>query len=274
VLIDNRPACERCERFGIKCDGYAPIPLTKAQRTALLKQKDAKDAKDGLTAKRRPIVRAPSSQLFGSEQEYRYFQRFGSETAIQLSGSFDTDLWKRVVLQTSETEPAIRHVVTAIGALNFKSRVIGGDELDKPRCEFAYREYGLAIAGIRKRTMECRADIRTKLLACILFTCFESYHGDSRAAATQTFAGIEMMNEYLESRQRAREETDWPPAMTLPPIDQDITQALLNLEIQCCAYNDPRSTEFHLRRMYAWQNTIDNMPTEFKTIKQARLSLR
>jgi hypothetical protein len=238
----------------------------------LLKQKDARDAKLGLGAKRRPIFRAPAAQLFGSEQEYRYFQRFCSETAIQLSGSFDTDLWQRVVLQTSETEPAIRHAVTAIGALNFKARAIGGDEADRLRCEFAYRQYGLAIAGIRQRTAERQADIRTKLLACILFTCFESYHGDSEAAATQTFAGIDMMDEYLESRERARGESNWPLTMTLPPIDQDITQALLSLEMQCCAHRQ-RSTEFHLRRMSAWQSTVDNMPNEFKTIKQARISL-
>ena len=122
--------------------------------------------------------------------------------SLQLTGVFETDLWKRVVLQTSEIEPAIRHAVTAIGALNLKSRCIGGDEEDRLRCEFAYKEYGLAIAGIRQRPTEERADIRTKLLACILFACFESFHGDSNAATSQAFAGIDMMNEYLESRQR------------------------------------------------------------------------
>lgn len=179
--------------------------------------------KGNVCAKRRPIFRAPAAQLFDNEQEYRYFQRFCSETALQLSGSFETDLWQRVVLQASETEPAIRHAITAIGALNFKSKMVGGDETDMLRYEFAYREYGLAIAGIRKRTCERQADIRTKLLACILFTCFESYHGDIQAATSQTYAGIEMMNEYLECRQRARNEND-SPTMTLPPIDQDITQ--------------------------------------------------
>lgn len=123
--------------------------------------------------------------------------------------------------------------------------------------------------------MERRADIRTKLLACILFTCFESYHGDSIAATRQTFAGIDMMNEYLSHRKPRPSDDTWAgtSTLTLPPIDQDITDALLNLEIQSCAFSDPRSTEFHLERMHAWQTAIDNMPLEFRTIKQARLAL-
>jgi hypothetical protein len=61
-----------------------------------------------------------------------------------------------------------------------------------------------AILALQKGILEKRIDLRTRILACILFTCFESYHGNNEEVASQIVAGTEMISEYL--RTRAMEE--------------------------------------------------------------------
>jgi hypothetical protein len=170
------------------------VPLTKAQQRALLLK--PKEPKRILQS---PITRSPMTRLFRNDQEYGHFQRFLNETAQQLTGVLESDLWSRLIPQTCETEPCIRHAVSAIGALDFKVPSIGYETFNKSS-EFAYQQYGLAIKELRKAAEESRADIRTKLIACLLFACFEFYHGNSDLALSQVFAGVEMLRNYAKFR--------------------------------------------------------------------------
>ncbi|KAH8601863.1 hypothetical protein B0O99DRAFT_501427, partial [Bisporella sp. PMI_857] len=122
---------------------------------------------------------------------------FCNEMACQLTGPLETDLWKMLVLQSSETEPSIRHAVTAIGALNLNSSLCQEDDMQVTQLEFAYKEYGLAIVNLRKYTLRDNANICTKLIACILFAYFESFHGNSNIATSQVYAGIDMLTDHI-----------------------------------------------------------------------------
>jgi hypothetical protein len=66
----------------------------------------------------RPVSQSPQQTFFRNEQERQYFKIFSNETADQLSGYFETELWNRLVLQACESSSSIRHAVIAIGTLD------------------------------------------------------------------------------------------------------------------------------------------------------------
>ena len=79
--------------------------------------------------------------MFRNEQEHRYFKVFSNKTASQLAGHLDSDLWKRLVLQTCESSSSIRHIVIAIGALDLDTwKVPVKNPEEKSRRQFAYQE--------------------------------------------------------------------------------------------------------------------------------------
>ncbi|CZR64930.1 uncharacterized protein PAC_14830 [Phialocephala subalpina] len=291
---EGRPVCQRCIKWGgpSSCDGYNDIP-TKAPATTPRM----------LLPNPRPLCRTPTVRRFGNDEEYRFFRRFCTDTSAQLTGARGSELWNRVVLQASEMEPCVRHAVMAIGALDFNRLSHGGTDLEsihreftfleygaltavglinasswsrklnfKERRgrEFAYKEYGKAISSLKKAVMEKRSHITTRLLACILFVCFESYHGNNESAAAQTYAGIEMMERY--SRQRS----EWTPSLkTLrpPPIDPEIVEAFAMLEIQAISWTNESRPDRKLERRYASGEVIEEIPKEFKSLKHAGFML-
>ncbi len=216
-----------------------------------------------------PLWRHPSRDIFQNDEERLYFQRFCEESAIQLTGCFvESDLWSRVVLQASEADSCIRHAVTAIGTLNLKGWRDNNQCLEKRRLEFAYHEYNSAIVGMRRSTLKGQIDIRTKLLACLLFACFETYHGNRDAGTAQIFAGIEAIDEYNRLRTQA------PCSETsIPPIDEKLVRNVFLLEIQATTYQDKRSNALHLERLNRGRAAVENMPSEFVSVQQARLPL-
>ncbi|KAH9223321.1 hypothetical protein DL95DRAFT_128453 [Leptodontidium sp. 2 PMI_412] len=221
-----------------------------------------------------PLYRPPPRDLFQNDQERLYFQRFCEISAAQLTGCLESELWSRVVLQASETAPCIRHAVTAIGTLNLKGWRDGNNSsnsqrLDQKRLQFAYHSYHSAIVDMRRSTSEGQTDIRTKLLACLLFACFETYHGNRDVATAQVFAGIEAIDSY--NLLRAHSQTT--SGTTLPPIDEEIVRIFVVLEIQATTYQDRRSRALHLERLNGGRAAVEDMPVEFTSLKQARLPM-
>ncbi|KAN0095463.1 hypothetical protein V8E51_016174 [Hyaloscypha variabilis] len=262
---ETKPSCMRCIKFGATCDGYGsrnPPQLTASSSRVLIPKT------------RFPLVASPSQNLFDLDkpEEWTYFQRFCSYTVGLLSGTGlrQNEFWTRTVLQATQSEPSIRHAATAIGALDLKSfSALGDDESVKFRRQFAYKEYQKAIVGVRKTLAAKDSDIRSRLIATILFACFEAYHGNNETALAQIFAGVEMMEDYTKKRKAAA-----PNTPRGPPVEHELVQAFAVLEIQATAWGDKRPGELHLERMYNCAEVVENtMPFEFSTFKQADLLL-
>jgi hypothetical protein len=214
-----------------------------------------------------PLCVTPGQNLFDNPQEWAYFQRFCTYTVEQLSGLRESEFWSRVVLQAAQAEPSIRHAATAIGALDMMAiSERGGAEFAKLRKQFAYREYQKAIVGVRSRLASKDCDIRTRLIACVLFACFEAYHGNCETALTQIFAGVEMMEEHAK---RIKESNKIPNSPGLQPVDHEFLQSFAMLEIQACSWGDQRSSDLHYERMLNCAAAVANMPDEFDGIKEA-----
>ncbi|RDW63314.1 hypothetical protein BP6252_10859 [Coleophoma cylindrospora] len=247
---EGKPACTRCLKLGFKCGGYLPPKPTGPKIPP-------GQVKNLLAKQQAPLCRTPTQRLFQNNQEYGYFQRFAHESVALLTGVRASDFWTRVVLQASEAESSIRHAATAIGALILKH---DGD-LDRDRREFAYTQYHKALMGVRKGIITNACDVRTKLISCVLFACFESYHGNNEAAVSQIFAGVEMIDECS----RGRDHGD-PGAA---PIDDELVASFRLLEIQASAWGDQREPQVHLERMRVCAELVSNMPAEFTNLKEA-----
>jgi Fungal Zn(2)-Cys(6) binuclear cluster domain/Fungal specific transcription factor domain len=261
---EGKPHCTRCLKFGVTCDGYSHDHKTARK---------AVECRSLVPKTTFPLAASPSLNLFDLDnpEEWTYFQRFCSYTVGKLSSSLrEGEFWSRTVLQETQVEPSIRHAATAIGALDLRTLDSEGDEeAIKFRKQFAYKEYQKAIVGLRKTLSAKDCDIRTRLIACILFACFEGYHGQSETALAQIYSGVEMMAEHEKKRNEPRTNEPRPP-----PIDFDLVTSFAGLEIQAAAWCDQRGPDLHLERMRQCAAILEKgMPREFLSIKLATYHL-
>ena len=272
---EGKPSCLRCLKFRGECDGYvsprpAVTPTAKSLR-ALVPNPDVK-AQPPLCA----ISQQPRTTLFANESENRFFQLFVANTANRLSGVFESDLWSRLVLQACESEASIRHAVIAIGALDMTSMATqisqakGGQTPNENAdsaidCHrFALKQYSKAISCMREGLTRGNQPLRTALLGCILIVCFETYHGDHKAALSQIQIGLDLMDQW------SRSPTEKKSSLGRELLEDEIRDAFGRLDSQAMTFVDTRSLSIHEEKMNSNSEAVDNMPRLFTSIKEAR----
>ncbi|PVH77255.1 hypothetical protein DL98DRAFT_463945 [Cadophora sp. DSE1049] len=275
---ETKPSCLRCVRFGHQCDGYSnkspsKPASSKSSRTLVPKSPTTSPLAPSPTK----IYPSPTRQLFQTPQEYQAFQTFCTRTSHELSSAFSTDLWTRLMLQACETSPSIRHAVIAIGALNISSPSPWPENsVGTLRHQFAFREYSKALCLLRRDVAGGFCDLRTTLIACLLFYCFESYHGYHEMAINQVYGGLKLIREWASSfyrpdesgRLRTKIGSENPHI-----VEDDILRAFGNLEIQVMTYADGRTREAHEHYRHCGQASIDEMPDIFTCLEEARTML-
>lgn len=191
---ETRPGCNRCKKFGRECDGY--LSDLSSRRGSLVPLKPRPSCAN---------VCMPDSSIPGDEQERRYYQLFCDRTATELAGYYPTDFWKRIAVQESSSEPAIRHAVVALGALTKSlhesenqpfGMIMPPSNTSVEHHEFALKQYNKAIINLRQTLSKGKPQIRTALVACLLFVCFENFHGDYEAAAKHMQCGLSLVDQW------------------------------------------------------------------------------
>jgi hypothetical protein len=194
---EAKPECERCTSTGRKCDGYV-IPKPK---------KDAPKLRANV--RELALGRALNWEQ-GDSSERRAIDYFRCHTAPGVASYFDIEFWNHLVLAVSQSEPAVRHALVAVGTLNerrdkylrevtySKSIVIDHPietgatfhcEQEQHNDPFALSQYNKAIAHLANAMNSPSSNsIDTALLVCILFVCVECLRGDY-APALKHFQG-------------------------------------------------------------------------------------
>ncbi|PMD29927.1 hypothetical protein L207DRAFT_538384 [Hyaloscypha variabilis F] len=290
---ETKPSCMRCVRFGHQCDGYSNKSpsksgsSSKSSRTLVPKsptQSPLSPSTSSATAfspvsscSAAKLYPSPPRNLFQTQHEHEAFQTFCSRTSYQLSSAFSSDLWTRLMVQACETEPSIRHAVIAIGALNLTAPLPGPESsVGTLKHNFAFRQYSKALCLLRRDVAGGMCDLRTTLIACLLFYCFESFHGYHELAISQVYSGLKLIREWTTSyykpddngRRRTRIGSEDPYT-----VEDDILRAFSNLEIQVMTYADGRSREAHEHYRHIGQEAIDDMPPVFGSLQEARTLL-
>ena len=206
-----------------------------------------------------PILYEPEGLAF-DWQEGQYFQVFRTHTASELSGFFDSEFWTRSVLQESHSEASIRHAVVALGALYKTLETASESPPGSPEGDytadaapshysFALQQYGKALSRLREslQNNENRSQ-RTILISIVLFTCFQSFTGDHKAAIFQIQSGLGLLEE-------RRQESKQPLIRRRNDVVEDeLVQMFTRLAIQAKSYD----MAFHFPEPYVIQLTPKN----------------
>ena len=147
------------------------------------------------------------------------------------------------MLQESHSEASIRHAVVALGAL-YKTLEKASEsppgspdtsnrfETATKHYNFAFQQYGKAITRLREslENQETRSQ-RTTLISIVLFTCFQSFTGDHKAAIAQIQHGLGLLE---EMRQDSRQPLI---GMKDTIVEDELVQMFTRLAIQAKSYD-------------------------------------
>ncbi|KAK3051287.1 hypothetical protein LTR09_007683 [Extremus antarcticus] len=113
----------------------------------------------------------------GTRREKQSLHFFSTYTAPELAGWLDTTFWQYRVLQTSQHDPAIRHVIAALGASHEHRlrKQAARENLETGELDaFAMRQCNKAISDLLRPSEQPLRSLMRALTASVLFACFES----------------------------------------------------------------------------------------------------
>ncbi|KAH8594728.1 hypothetical protein B0O99DRAFT_687505 [Bisporella sp. PMI_857] len=273
---ERKPGCARCEKAGWMCAGYEVTPKPPKPKGRPAPKKLAPISRSDTPISRGhspaviPLPSLPYNQhLFRTEEEFRCFKFFQNVTVPQLSGFFDANFWGGLVLQTCEAENAVRHAAIAIGALSSQSREFCNTEGQLLRQEFAYHEYSKAIKEIWDATHRGTHSLRTNLIACLLFACFELINHNDDAAYGQISSGMKLIDDWFASHpQISREYPLRSPNRFV--VEDEILQIIGRLELEATTHSN-HTTASPLHSKIAYEGAVTrNIPPSFSSLHEAR----
>merc|ERR1712093_81022 len=255
----------------------------------------------------------PGTPLFETDQESRYFKLFVDRIVGEICPYFNSEDWSRMILQACTAESSIRHVAGAIGALAkwYEYQHAGQSIAGQMMVESARSPHpssSTSSKGPKKRTASdlaaeqllqdslvhqqqafvlydkalkrMRADIetgkqskRTTLIICIIITCLEAISGRHEVAAGQVYGGLKLIQEWKAEQKEAEKHPQGFSSPAPDVVDDLLMQTFGRMEIQATSVFDPRPVEVHEVLKSEGKEVVQQMPSVFSSIAQARIYL-
>jgi hypothetical protein len=224
-----------------------------------------------------PLIRPPSTSIFDTEDEHRYFKFFSDRTVAHIAGCYNPLLWNQSVLQACEGERSILYAAIAIGALDLFFRTGRSHvELDPTipnddaaaHYRFSLQQMNKAIKQMRE-TVQKKQDLRTTLLASILIIAFEIYHGNHESALDQIRSSVQLLEDWTAPYNCTLDTAALSPSPHT--VEDDLVHAFYRLEIEGMVYIDKLPVQCHLSRKDDRASTVEKMPFAFSTISEAQI---
>ena len=162
---------------------------------------------------------------------------FVNYSAPQMAGFFENDFWSRCI-QYSYYEPVVLHAITAIGSLH--ESILQGAFQDEKRMaqavEFALTQCNRSIAYLtgsnktapeqgESRGLKALPVSKLALIACVLFTCFESMQGHSDSAVKHALQGKALMESHHTPSHGVRSSEEEDIELMRPLVERLEVQA-------------------------------------------------
>ncbi|KAH8669441.1 hypothetical protein BGZ60DRAFT_376138 [Tricladium varicosporioides] len=264
----SRSGCLTCKKRHVKCDEQKPKcqRCIKARRACLGYQSTDSTLTQALAPVARTVLYAPSPFPAVDPEETRMLYFFSTFSSKGISGYFSSDFWQRQILQLSLAEPCIRHALVSIGALHqhFNAGQLGQlVQCDSATYQFALRQHTLAISQLQRSMATSNHREEITLMACILFTCFDSFMGNYQSALVHLRSGLRIFHGVRNS--------DY----SMPNAQKSLFAGLLmRLGVVSVLYLNPRSDEYRSSMWKELQVTIPESPLpSFNTIEDAHEEL-
>ncbi|KUJ24547.1 uncharacterized protein LY89DRAFT_634700 [Mollisia scopiformis] len=281
---EAKPHCNRCRKFGVECDGYPSLaPKTRTKKALIVPKQDQ------VLMPRPPALTRllPSASAgYQSEIEYLCFKTFQERAATELSGYFDTNIWRRTILQVCHEEEFARHAVVAIGALHTTMELVQSNVYSSPSSEVlnslgtthhrvALLHYDRALKLMGELTLrDEESALRCVLLSCLLTTCFENYIGNQDNALAAAQKGVDVLTECLTTIEWCKPVEDLKRIQTriLDDSDNDLLSTFARLEASIIMFDHNRRSPRKLEPLRL-QNfpPFPDFPDHFKDVREARM---
>lgn len=243
---EEKPACLRCTSTGRKCDGYVPAGFIQLN------------------------IDVP-----GDHEERRGYHFFRLKSIGEILGHQDADFWKKLFLQVSYSEPAIKHALIAVAAIHESidlSATAGyNDEVVRMKRAFSLAHYNRAIQLLTRHKQDSCDRLGVALIMCILFIVFEEFQSGFAAFALHLHGGLALLHQWNSSK-----------AITTKPgtkldynenlLNHRVTPVLNRLLIVSSTFADNR---IHAEMSKAYSATPFSlvMPPHFSSFAEARQAL-
>ncbi|KAM3068966.1 hypothetical protein ACMFMG_004143 [Clarireedia jacksonii] len=301
---EGRPACQKCITTGFKCDGYPSgpagvgsggAPETRLRSTAARRVSRSKMTGLNTVGTKLKLIR-PRSTIVETEQENRYFRSFIEKTSQRISGFYHSKIWSKIMLQSAEREPPIRHALIAIAALDMMLQV--GEMAQGSRSRvyasmieghhvFALQQYSKALNSKTVAMAGRRHTLKADLLFCLVTICFEAIYGAHESARSHMDVGLRLIETIQQDHTLKRKRFPKMEAITqnslkslvtfgisspIPSeLEDEIYQAFGLLEISNMSFRpDSRGMPYHMLAKDSGAMNMQKMPSTFADIIAAK----
>ncbi|KAK3302243.1 uncharacterized protein B0T15DRAFT_403256 [Chaetomium strumarium] len=207
---------------------------------------------------------APPAPFYdwASSDERRAFHFFQHVTAPCLSGDLDSAFWRVLVLQISQSEPAVKHAILAVSSLHesmIQAATMTPYLSSEDRSSFALYQYNRAIACLldQMRTVDARPLV--PLLTCVLFVCIEFMQSKDRPSLLHLTQGGQILSQLARKASTPNPEIDLIK-QHLVPMYTRLSLTLLMFSGEAAAIPTPLKT-------------LTEVPVVFETIDEVRYVL-
>lgn len=214
---EQKPECDQCIRSGRKCDGYSDSSQRELRENI---KKDTPRHAWQINSDQR-LVLVP-----GSREERQYVHVFCTQATHALSGFFPSDFWTRFLPQLSQRYPAIRHAVSAVGAVYGKQLLPAN--FDPAEVEqFTLQQYNKAIQSfIGQMNTPQTVDIDLVLVTCLLFICLETLQSKNIRALDHIQSGVQILAARSQEKKITMDNE----------FDRELLHTFSRLNIQTCLF--------------------------------------
>ncbi|KAF5539799.1 dihydrolipoyl dehydrogenase [Fusarium napiforme] len=127
--------------------------------------------------------------------------------------------------------------------------------------QLSYVQQRQAIVSLRNDLSSGQPQMRPALVASLLFSCFESFHGDWETATQQAYNGFNILKRLGEDEKR--EATN-----SLAGIELDVGLTLRRLELQILSFLAMTPTSEHPNDLRPEETVLD-LPDQFTTFNES-----
>lgn len=202
-----------------------------------------------------------SSQPLVAPEEARHLEFFQSKTAPELEGALSGGVWSKLVLKACQEKPVL-HAVVALSSLHEHYKKF--DALpESPALEFSMQQYNKAIHEVMKLDLnKSSTATHVALIACLLFTLFESLQDHHISSLTHVKSGIRIIYEHYTRSEAVRSD------------DRSLSVYLFKcLETQTLELGDLGDLRDQYSSFQIFNDIHLNFPTTFSSIEEATTSL-
>ncbi|KAJ9604951.1 hypothetical protein H2200_010340 [Cladophialophora chaetospira] len=213
---EERPECANCLSSSIVCEGYGiwgggTKATTSTGKSEKAIRRAERSAQGNLPFTTRCLSRHHTPIPFQniSHAEQSCFDYFANKTVLKIPGVFFSPFWADLALRACATEPPIVHAAVAVGSAHRSAdlNLYGSSVPTSFLCctetrqldaheTFALQQYNKSIAQLRRCRFEEEnvAEVRTALVACVLYVSLELLRGNYSTAVIHTRHGLNLLS--------------------------------------------------------------------------------